>query len=38
MINVVQKIDEKQINAKKDKIAMVPILCNTQFYVKRNFM
>ena len=29
MINVVQKINEKQINAKKDKIAMVPVLCNT---------
>ena len=29
MINVAQKINEKQINAKKDKIAMVPVLCNT---------
>lgn len=29
MINVVQKINEKQINTKKDKIAMVTILCNT---------
>ena len=29
MINVMQKINEKQINTKKDKIAMVTILCNT---------